>query len=226
MTRGRAVVSHGHIAPIPSTTPPNKPHQPSRRSCGVARHDLAPMPSTVRPIARYPDPAALRTSRRIPAARHRPQPRCVTARGPAASPPAAPLRSRPPPLCPRAGLASAWGHPRAQAKGRARGPYHAAPSRGHQLGRFDDARPRTSTAPGVDDARRRTCATSGVHRARRRTPRRPAALDARRRTGSDHAAASAFHCAPALQSLARQATEVILLLATEAAAFFCGPPPR
>jgi len=46
---------------------------------------------------------------------------------------------RPMPSCPRAGFASAWGHPRAQAGGRARGPDLAAP-----FGGIHSTRPRLS----------------------------------------------------------------------------------
>ena len=42
-------------------------------------------------------------------------------------------RHRPTPSCPRDGFAGAWGHPRAQAEGRARGPYFAAPAWGHHI---------------------------------------------------------------------------------------------
>ena len=59
---------------------------------------------------------------------------CVrVAARPARPAPPVTARRRPIPSCPRAGFARAWGQPRAQAEGRARGPYGAAPSRGHQL---------------------------------------------------------------------------------------------
>ncbi len=94
-------------SPMPSTTPPDK--LTSRH--GVLAAWLATTSSTRRST--------------LP-------PRRRTADASATLPPA-PARHLPMPSCPRAGYARAWGHPHAQAKGRARGPLYAVPHVGQLL---------------------------------------------------------------------------------------------
>ena len=105
LTAGRIAVFNAPLASMPSTTPRNKLRQPSSRSCGVARHDLAPtafVGVTIFGLA----PRAARPRR--------------------TSPPDHAAHHRPPPSCPRAGRAGAW---RAPARGGQRPSTRAAPRR-------------------------------------------------------------------------------------------------
>jgi hypothetical protein len=144
LTSGRVVVSNEHIAPMPSTTAPD--NCTSRHGAHAAwlattslprRSTTTYLDATTRPrrtsplarAARHHSPAR-HSARRPTAPRVSVRPR-ITARAPRVGARRRPFRHRaPPPSCPRAGFASAWGHPRAQAEGRARGPDHAALSRG------------------------------------------------------------------------------------------------
>jgi len=111
LTPCRVSVSHEPIAPVPSTMPPDQ-------LC--SRHGaLAAWPATTSPPRRSTVPATRRRAARLYGAARHPAPLVAHSR-----------ITRPMPSCPRAGFAGAWGHPRAEAKGRARGPHHAAPTWG------------------------------------------------------------------------------------------------
>jgi len=145
LTAGRIAVFNAPLASMPSTTPPNKPHQPSSRSCGVARHDLAPTPFEGSATSRA-FPRARPTqhdSPTLPLRRDRTPP--VTARRPSphAAPRPSPQVTVVPPRRLRWRLAGTRAHrPEAEHAGRTtlppRGGINAgASTRAHQCGRIN-----------------------------------------------------------------------------------------
>lgn len=128
LTTSYVAVSHERPAPVPSTAPPD---MLNRR-----RKDLAARPATTSlPCRRLRRTSRLVRSRfhtvdcpahRVLARYRFPRVDRATYR----SLPGHAARLRSTPSCLRAGLAGAWGHPRADADGGARGPCHAAPASG------------------------------------------------------------------------------------------------